>query len=134
MHACTCAPFVPSVKSDRTLRDLIEAGPETLTEAVSIAIQVAHELEYSQGRGLSAHQDIKPENVLVDSFSIHNVSANYPLRWLIKICDFGLANAFAEFGKFTASRPYMAPEQYGSPTSLAKADVFALGVILYELV
>src|SRR5262249_18522711 len=112
LHVCAGAPFVLSVKRDRTLRDLIETGPVTINEAVSIAIQIAHALEYCQGRGLSAHQDMKPENVLIDPTSKFNLGADYPLKWVIKICDFGLANAFREFGKFTGSRPYMAPEQY----------------------
>src|SRR5262249_31743341 len=53
LHVCAGAPFVLSVKRDRTLRDLIETGPVTINEAVSIAIQIAHALEYCQGRGLS---------------------------------------------------------------------------------
>jgi serine/threonine protein kinase len=50
--------------------------------------------------------------------------------------DFGLANAFKDFGRTSGSRPYMAPEQFSAdpvdPSAPALFDIFALGVIAFE--
>lgn len=107
-----------------------------LAESFSIVIQLAHALAYCSSRGLSSHQDLKPENVLLDRLERFRGEdgSRSPLAHRVLICDFGMANALREFGKPYGSRPYMAPEQYGRPKSLAKADVFALGVILHELI
>jgi tetratricopeptide (TPR) repeat protein len=72
------------------------------------------------------HRDLKPENLLVT-----------PER-IVKITDFGLTKVFADFsnrvGGFAGTPTYMAPEQcLGLPRLDTRADVYALGVILYEL-
>jgi len=132
---CFGAPFVYSRKRDKTLQDVLDNQPVSLTESVSIIIQLAHGLGYCSSKGLSSHQDLKPDNVLTDLIQDHfNVPDDYPLAYRVFVCDFGMANAFSVFGKPFGSRPYMAPEQYGHPITMAKSDVFALGVIIHELI
>jgi eukaryotic-like serine/threonine-protein kinase len=136
VKVCFGLPFALSRKWDLTLQDLIDGEPVKLAESLSIVIQLAHALGYCATRGLSAHQDLKPSNVLLDRLQRFRApdGSISPLEHRVLICDFGMANAFRVFGKLSGSRPYMAPEQYGEPSTLAKADVFALGVILHELV
>lgn len=135
LKICFGLPAVYMRKRDRTLQDVLHGAPLNIAEALSIIIQIAHGLAYCSSRGLSSHQDIKPDNVLADAVDDHfGVSDDYPLKYRVFICDFGMANAFSVFGKPSGSRPYMAPEQYGNPASLAKSDVFALGVMLHELI
>ena len=132
---CHGAPFVYSRKRDRTLQDVLHEDPLSETESASIVIQLAHGLAYCSSKGLSSHQDMKPENILADRVRDHfGVPDDYTLVHRVFICDFGMANAFRVFGKTFGSRPYMAPEQYGNPETLAKADVFALRVIMHELI
>jgi eukaryotic-like serine/threonine-protein kinase len=134
LKICFGVPVVYSRKRDMTLKDIVDQGPLETVEAVSITVQLAHGLAYCASKGLSSHQDMKPDNVLAEAVRDYfGVPDDYPLKYRVFICDFGMANAFSVFGKPFGSRPYMAPEQYVNPSTLAKADVFALGVILHEL-
>jgi eukaryotic-like serine/threonine-protein kinase len=133
---CWGIPFLISRKRDMTLRDAIEGGDLGICAALSITIQLLNVLEWCGARGLSAHQDLKPENVFLDSWEeYYGLPSEHPLIYKVALGDFGLANAFSMFGHKYGSRPYMAPEQYEEePESLAKADVFAAGVMLHEMV
>ncbi|WP_447902994.1 protein kinase domain-containing protein [Pseudomonas serbica] len=85
-------------------------------------------------RGLVAHQDMKPANIFIRDF--RRVASGLPdldIYLVALIADFGLANASVTSGVFDGSRPYMAPEQWSRSTLSQKTDVFALGIILHEL-
>ena len=94
-------------------------------QAVQIAIQICKALEYAHSNGV-IHRDIKPQNILLTEDGIAKVS------------DFGIARAIASSTQSRTTRAvgtpfYMAPEQWtGSPAD-AKADIYSLGVLLYEL-
>jgi serine/threonine protein kinase len=133
-------PFLLSRKRDATLRDVIAEGALRETEAVSMAIQIVHALCYCEGKGLLCHQDMKPENVFIDFMDDHFVMRpDYPLRCRTFVADFELSNAYFILRHPYGSRPYMAPEQYQklndtSPLpDFSRVDVFAIGVILYEM-
>lgn len=112
------------------LRQRMQRGSLTPKEAVRIAIQVCEGLSYAHGKGV-VHRDIKPENLLLDR------SGN------VKIADFGLARIVRgdarESLRLTMSNMalgtpfYMAPEQMeGAAAVDGRADLYALGVVLYE--
>ncbi len=112
------------------LRQRMQRGAVTPKEAVRIALQVCEGLSYAHGKGV-VHRDIKPENLLMDR------SGN------VKIADFGLARIVRgdtrESLRLTMSNMalgtpfYMAPEQMeGSGAVDGRADLYALGVVLYE--
>lgn len=133
-------PFLLSRKRDATLRDVIAEGALDETEAVSIAIQIVHALCYCESKDLLCHQDVKPENIFIDFIADHFLMPyDYPLRCRTFVADFELANAYLILRHPYGSRPYMAPEQYQklSYTSplpdFSRVDVFAIGVILYEM-
>src|SRR5262249_2239288 len=102
-------------------------GPD---EALAIARQICEALEYAHAEGV-APRDIKPENILLDK------------KIRVKVADFGLAKLLGPVPaepQLTASHQivgtlkYMAPEQLERPLEVDhRADLYALGVVLYEM-
>jgi serine/threonine protein kinase len=145
LYNCWGVPMIVSAPQDVTLNALIErreialSGTEPVrlpvcdVDCVSVAIQILHVLEYCSRRGIVSHQDLKPSNILLEIGPLAVVGGKAKVKYHVRVCDFGMANAFAELGSRRGSRPYMAPEQYSEEAPLHKADVFATGVILHEL-
>jgi serine/threonine-protein kinase len=96
-----------------------------LDEAISIIMQIADALGYAHEEGV-VHQDIKPANILIETRS------NRPL-----VADFGIARAFGgEYkseGLIVGSPLYMSPEQAMGKTTDGRADIYSLGVMLFEM-
>ena len=112
-----------------TLRDEIERGPIAPATVVRYARDIAAGLARAHKSGI-VHRDLKPENVMVTPDGT------------VKILDFGLAREAPEGPSATgeaettgiAGTPaYMAPEQARGERVDARADVFSLGVLLYEM-
>lgn len=109
-----------------SLKDLMQADPLPLTRLAVLLEQVASALDYAHRKGV-LHRDIKPDNVLIDE------SGN-PL-----LSDFGLARLATQQSELSASGQvygtprYMAPEQILGDEVDHRCDVYALGVILFEL-
>lgn len=123
-----CVLFLELVQG-ANLRELMDAGGMTPTQALDIVRQVCDALQYAHAEGV-VHRDIKPENILVDD------------QGRVKIADFGLARLVGDVSgpRLTLTRQvmgtphYMAPEQASSASDVDhRADIFALGVLLYEL-
>jgi hypothetical protein len=110
----------------------MERGALEPREAARIAAEVASALEYAHGRGV-IHRDLKPENVLLDEQgSVHLVDFG-----LSRLVDLGPGEASTRLTRtdvILGTYEYMAPEQRRGERELdGRADVFALGVILYEM-
>jgi serine/threonine-protein kinase len=112
----------------RTLRQLInEQGKFPADRGAKIALQIASTLEYIHGHGV-IHRDLKPENIMLDA-NDH-----------VKLVDFGIAAAvgsrritFAKFSPTTGTPDYISPEQVKGKRGDARSDIYALGVMLYEM-
>ena len=107
------------------LRDVLARGNLPLATAVDIAAQVAEGLAFAHERGV-VHRDIKPSNIMVMR------------AWTVKIMDFGIArirtsDIKTQTGLRLGSPRYMAPEQLLGQGVDRRADIFALGVVLYEM-
>jgi serine/threonine protein kinase len=109
-----------------SLRTAISTRGLTIEESVACVRDVLKALHYAHGRGV-VHRDIKPGNVMISSTG------------QVKLLDFGLASAMrgselTRSGAVMGSMPYMSPEQVKSLPADARSDLYAVGVMLYQLV
>jgi serine/threonine protein kinase len=122
--------FIMEYVEGSNLRQRLHAGPVPPAEVLSITAQICDALQYAHDEGI-IHRDIKPENILLDK------------RGRVKVADFGIAKLLTHrTAEFTLTGPwqvlgtlhYMAPEQIDNPQAIDhRADLYALGVLLYEL-
>ena len=109
----------------RSLRQVLDSGePLSLDAITNIAAQIADALDYAQRFGI-VHRDIKPANIMISPSG------------LAKLTDFGVAympsSSMTQTGTVLGSPKYLSPEQVlGLPID-GRADIFALGVVLYEM-
>jgi serine/threonine-protein kinase len=111
-----------------SLRDLLDNGRRvSIAQASAMGVQAAEALAYAHGRGF-VHRDVKPANLVFDEDG------------RLRVADFGLARALAEAamtepaGAAVGTARYAAPEQaLGQPVD-GRADVYSLGLVLYEAV
>lgn len=107
--------------SRHTRRDALLPGPE----AVRIAQRLALALDHAHRQGI-VHRDLKPDNVRID----------LP-RGVVKLTDFGIArqqdSTRTRTGLFLGTPAYMAPELLAGAGADARTDLYALGVVLFEL-
>jgi eukaryotic-like serine/threonine-protein kinase len=110
----------------RTLRDLLNSrGRLSPREALDVMAGVLGGLAAAHDAGI-AHRDVKPENVLLNDSGA------------IKVADFGLARLLAgvsqtKSGMIIGTAAYLAPEQVAGGVADARTDVYAAGVMLFEL-
>ncbi len=112
----------------RLLRRLLaERGTLPPERAIKIAIAISEALDYIHSQGV-VHRDLKPENIMIDGED-H-----------IKLIDFGIAGnqgsrrlTFAKLSQVMGSPDYISPEQVKGRRGDGRSDLYALGVILYEM-
>src|SRR5437867_1824645 len=140
-HICTLHDVGPNylvmeLVDGPSLADRIQQGPIPIDEALRIARQIADALDAAHARGL-VHRDLKPANVKLTPDGV------------VKVLDFGLAKLTdAEFvetehsptmhaptraGMILGTAAYMAPEQARGRPVDKRADIWAFGVALYEM-
>ena len=109
-----------------TLKKKIERGPMPLEETIDIGIQIAQGLARAHEEDI-IHRDIKPANVMITN------------RGDVKIVDFGLAKLsgrtqLTKEGTTLGTVAYMSPEQAQGAAVDHRTDIWALGVVLYEMI
>ena len=112
----------------RLLRQILNEQRKLPSErAVRITLKICEALEYIHSQGV-VHRDLKPENIMIDAEDN------------IKLIDFGIAaNAgsrrltFAKFTQTMGTPDYISPEQVKGKRGDARSDIYALGVMLYEM-
>jgi serine/threonine-protein kinase len=128
-----------------TLRKLLQEGGAMPPEiAAAVALELVGALAHAHASGV-VHRDIKPENVLIEhrpppSAAVSSERANLTPsgdRAVVKLTDFGIAKLLdaqgvTSTGQVLGSPAHMAPEQIEGGDVDARADVFGLGVLLYE--
>ncbi len=108
------------------LKDLLKIGMMELDQILDIGIQIANGVSAAHKLGI-VHRDIKPENIVIRPDNI------------VKILDFGLAvmineNRYSDKGNIVGTIHYMAPEQILGDFIDNRADIWSLGIVLYEMV
>src|SRR5688572_1395181 len=109
-----------------SLRSIVDRmGAVSLRKGIQIARQICAALHEAHSQGI-VHRDLKPENVMLDK------SGN------VKVMDFGIARLLdtsvtATAGGIIGTPAYMAPEQAEGRAVDARTDIYALGLILYEI-
>lgn len=119
--------FVQEFLSGVDLDELMGKQPLTLQATLAILLQVCAGLEYAHSRGV-VHRDIKPANVRVLEDGT------------VKIMDFGIAKSLQSESRLTqtgvalGTAGYLSPEQLSGKPIDHRSDIFALGVMAYEMV
>jgi serine/threonine-protein kinase len=108
-----------------TLKDLVKRdGPLAPERAIELAIQILRAARFAHKRGI-IHRDLKPHNVIVDAED------------RAKVTDFGIARAGAsdmtETGSILGTAQYLSPEQAQGHAVSAQSDLYAIGIVLYEM-
>jgi tRNA A-37 threonylcarbamoyl transferase component Bud32 len=122
--------FTMEYVDGHNLRDLLQAGALPADQTLAIVPQLCDALQYAHDEGL-VHRDIKPENILLDR------------KGRVKVADFGLARLVGltpTYLTLTGTHEvmgtllYMAPEQMKRTHTVDhRADIYSLGVVLYEM-
>ena len=110
-----------------SLKDRLEDGPLAVSDAIELAIQMASALEEAHRHDI-VHRDLKPANVMITAAGT------------VKILDFGLARSVSPggstltaTGQAVGTPAYMAPEQALGRLVDQRADIYSLGLVLFEL-
>jgi eukaryotic-like serine/threonine-protein kinase len=109
-----------------SLKDKLAEGPLEPLESVRLIVQVAEGLAEAHAHGI-VHRDVKPGNIFVTS------------KGTVKILDFGVAKLaglqrLTQSGAAVGTVAYMSPEQASGEDTDFRTDIWALGVVLYEMV
>jgi eukaryotic-like serine/threonine-protein kinase len=131
--------LVMELVEGETLADQIKRGPIPVEESLKLALQIAEALEAAHDKGV-IHRDLKPANIKITPDG------------KVKVLDFGLAKAFAgeqeqlnlsnsptlsnaatQQGVIIGTAAYMAPEQAKGKTVDRRADIWAFGSVLFEM-
>jgi eukaryotic-like serine/threonine-protein kinase len=111
----------------RLLREILDEGRIDPERAIRIAVAVLEALEYIHDNGV-VHRDLKPENIMVDADDN------------VKLIDFGIASdaaarrlTYANITAALGSPNYISPEQVKGKRGDGRSDIYAIGVILYEM-
>ncbi len=125
--------IVMELLEGQTLKHRIGSRPLPVEDVVRLAQQIADALAAAHAKSI-VHRDLKPANIFVTE------------RGQIKVLDFGLAKVQRAVDDLTATEsltqpgvapgtlPYMAPEQLRGGSTDARSDIWALGIVLYEMV
>jgi beta-lactam-binding protein with PASTA domain len=109
----------------RTLKAIVrERGPLPPAAAIDIVVQILRAARFAHRRGV-IHRDLKPHNVILDE------------EGRAKVTDFGIARAGASdmtlTGSIMGTAQYLSPEQAQGHAVTESSDIYAIGVVLYEL-
>ena len=133
--------FVMELVEGESLRQILERGPVTTETALEYAAQIAEALEAAHERGI-VHRDLKPANIMVTPSGV------------VKVLDFGLAAVMndptaasadransptltmkaTQAGVILGTAGYMSPEQARGKPVDKRTDIWAFGVVLYEMI
>jgi serine/threonine-protein kinase len=128
-----CVYLVMELLRGKTLQARMDQGRLSLEEVVAITLQVCRALAAAHGAGI-VHRDMKPDNIFL--------TQRPGGRPIVKVLDFGISKAregtrrdgrITKQGQLLGSPEYMSPEASRGEEVDARADIYAVGILLYEL-
>ncbi|HUF31243.1 MAG TPA: protein kinase [Gemmatimonadaceae bacterium] len=123
---------MPYVEGETLRSRLARSGRLPLRDAVAILRDVAKALSFAHARGI-VHRDVKPENILLAGSSA--VVSDFGIAKAITVARTSADTGLTQPGSAIGTPAYMAPEQAaGDPATDHRADIYAWGVLAYELV
>jgi serine/threonine-protein kinase len=129
-------PFlVMELLQGKTLKDLIKEGPLPLWRVLDIARQTLRGLAFAHGKGI-VHRDLKPANVFLQVLPDHADHVRLLDFGMVKFLEGSSAQTTSELthaGAKIGTPAYMSPEQVKGAPADARTDVYAAGVLLFEL-
>ena len=122
--------IVMELLDGKTLADLTDAGPVPLPRAIPIMIQMCRAIARAHDLGV-VHRDLKPENIFI-------VRKPFDGTDLVKVLDFGIAKSrgdtrLTNAGELFGTPQYLAPERITGGEAGPSVDLYALGVIFFEM-
>jgi serine/threonine-protein kinase len=119
---------MPYIEGETLRQRLVRQRTIPVDEAVRITCEIATALDYAHRRGI-VHRDVKPENILIEDG--HAVISDFGVA---RALDAAAASGITATGFAVGTPAYMSPEEAsGSPNLDGRADVYALGCVLYEM-
>jgi eukaryotic-like serine/threonine-protein kinase len=120
--------LVMDLVAGMSLRSIIDQGAVPALRAIGIARQVLSGLSHAHAHGI-IHRDVKPDNIMVESTAAEDH---------VRILDFGLAKLLGSQADLTqglavGTPNYMAPEQLSEGAVNERTDVYAVGIVLFEM-
>ena len=144
-QAGECLYLMMELVPGPSLREILSSGPLGAEEAVAVTMQICNALVYAHERGI-VHRDIKPENILLHGGEIPagpGLKDFFARGGRARLVDFGLArptkgaehrSAETAPDRYVGTADYVAPEtRYRQKAPGAPADIYSLGVVLYEM-
>ena len=115
--------FAMELVDGKPLNQIMRERTVEIEEAIEIFKQLCEALRVIHNKGY-VHRDIKPSNVMWDE-----------VHWKLKLMDFGIARLQRNLrgGEIAGTLPYMSPEQIRGDITNKKSDIWALGILMYEL-
>jgi serine/threonine protein kinase len=125
--------FVMQYVKGRTMEERLQAeGPLPVSEARSAIIEVASALAAAHQKGI-VHRDVRPDNVLYEAESGRALLSDFGIVAILASAESGQAARLTRTGELVGNPAYMSPEQLSGQDITELSDVYALGLLGYEL-
>ena len=129
--------LVMELLQGKSLADLVKEGPLPLWRALDIARQILRGLAFAHGKGI-VHRDLKPANVFLQALpdqADHVRLLDFGMvKFLTESSSRSMADTATQVGVVFGTPAYMSPEQAKAGAVDARADVYAAGVLLFQLI
>jgi serine/threonine protein kinase/tetratricopeptide (TPR) repeat protein len=115
----------------KTLADRLKGGTLPEKEVVELGMQIAAALEEAHERGI-VHRDLKPANIAITAKGRAKI-LDFGLAMLLRPVEEGTTQTFSDSQAAAGTLPYMPPEQLTGEPVDARADIYTIGAVLYEM-